>query len=874
MATTRTRDPRSPGPPDGRPPAGGTSGRKRKKKRNPWIVGLQYFVTYVLILILTAALALALGVAYELKQLPSSVTDIENLQPAGRTLVYSSDGVILASLFNQNRQTVTIDKIPLNLQHATVAIEDDRFYSNNAGFDIRGISRALFHNIQGGDMTGQGGSTITQQLVRNLGIGGIGHEKTFARKFREIIYAQKIEANYSKDQILEMYLNQVYYGSGAYGVQAAAETYFGKTVDKLDLAQCAMIAGLVQRPSRLSPYIDKQAAIARRDVVLDRMQQLGYIDANSCAQADAEPIILAFPKPPTAGSKTYYAPYFVDYVVNQLSQIYGTDMIYRGGLKIETTLNLGMQQAAEQAVEDGVANNKYLGATDAALIAMEPQTGYIKAMVGGVDYKSSQYNIAAFGRRQPGSSFKPVIYTAAIDSGLITENTPILDEPITLPGAAGPWSPKNDDGVFHGWVTARKAFADSINVPAVKVLRLVGVQTAIEYATMMGIKSPLMPYLTLALGASAVTPLEMATMYSMIDNKGERPTPIAIEKIEQSDGTILEDNEPNLVTTSIKPDALAQIDDMMRAVVTEGTASLVFADGNPPGAHGKTGTTQNHKDVWFDGYVPKLTCVVWAGHPAVDPQTGKPTFLPMHGEAWGATICAPIWKQFMVAALKIEAAQAAKDAPKPPPTPTAPKATTTAITTASSPAEPAKQKAAAATAAVVHTDPDDPGAILSSDGKTVKVWVDGDTGLRTSPNAPGSQQQSFAIGTEPMSYADGSQAGAASGNGPSDSSTSGSPTSSSSDSSAQSVTDTGQSGAAAQTSTPSDSDSDQPTAPVGTPVTTSIPAPASGPKMVTVEICVESGKRATEWCPETIEKQFPADKVPGYCTIHKPPPGE
>jgi penicillin-binding protein 1A len=856
MATTRSRYSRTSGPPPkGRTPPGGSGGRGRRKKRNVWVVRLQIFFTFVLIVVLAGILGGIVAIAQILKEMPSSTTDILTLEPAGRSQIYSSDGTVLASLFSQNRQIVTIDHVPANLKNATVAIEDSRFYTNNYGVDFRGITRALFHNIQGGDMTGQGGSTITQQLVRNLGIEGIGHQKSLMRKVREAVYAFKIDQNFSKEQILEMYLNQVYYGSGAYGVQAAAETYFGRPVDNLDLSQCALIAGLVQRPSRLSPYVDKAAAIERRNIVLGRMRDLGYISDSDCATASAEPIVLAFTKPPSSGNQIYHAPYFVDYVVKQLLDKYGEEVIFRGGLKITTTLNWQMQAAAEQAVADGVSNNGYLGLTDAALVAMDQHTGFIKAMVGGLNYQKSQYNIAAFGHRQPGSSFKPVIYTAALDSGLISEQEPINDEPITLPGANGnPWSPKNDDDTYHRYEPAEWGVAWSANVMAVRVLQMLGVDTAIHYASMMGITSPLAPYLTLALGTSAVTPLEMCRMYALISNQGALPTPQCIETIEQNDGTPLEVDQPEMITTSISVKALEDMGKMLRAVVTYGTASAVFRDNNPPDACGKTGTTQEHRDVWFDGYTSKLTCVVWAGHPSVDPNTGKVVYLPMHGEAFGATICAPIWKQFMVAANTIianQAAHVAKAAAAATIPPTTPRATVTAVPTTTT----AQQKTTATTTPATitsqpvapeqQTDTADPAAQLSPDGKTVTVWIDDTTGLRAAANAPGSHQETFVTGTEPTTYVDGSEA--------------------------DETVDT----------TPPKQKMPVP-GPTNPPTTTqahvvagstqkSIPTPEP---MVTVEICVESGMRATEWCPETIEKQFPANQVPKYCTLHKPPPGE
>jgi 1A family penicillin-binding protein len=808
----------------------------------------------VLAFLVLAVLAGALGSAWALTRiinnLPKSTLEIENYLPAGRSMIYSSDGILLAQVATQNRQTVTIDHIPMPLQNATVAIEDSRFYSNH-GIDFRGITRALFHNISS-DTMGQGGSTITQQLVRNLGIAGLGHEKTFSRKVKEVVYAFKIDQNFSKQQILEMYLNQVYYGSGAYGVQAASETYFGKPAEKLDLAQCALIAGLPQRPSGYSPYVDKAAAMTRRNIVLGRMRDLAYISADQCATAQEEPIILAFPKAPSTSSKIYRAPYFVNYVLKQLTNKYGSDFILRGGLNVTTTLNYQMQQAAESAVTNGISSVSYLGVTDAALVAMDQKTGYIKAMVGGISYQKSQFNIAADGRRQPGSSFKPVIYTAALDSGLISERETISNAPLTLPGANGKdWSPKDDPGPSPRNPTALEAVAESLNIPAVRVLREVGVDTAIHYASMMGIKSPLAPYLTLALGSSAVTPLEMCRMYALIANQGQLPTPIAIEKIVQSDGTPLEEDQPELETTSISVNAFKQMDDMLRAVVTSdaGTAHNVFADGNPPDVRGKTGTTQEHRDVWFDGYTSKLTCVVWAGHPSKDERTGRPVYLPMTGVAFGATICAPIWKQFMVAANTILAAEAAREAAhKKPAAPT----TAAEAPAANSPASPSTSPTPLvepASGSGQSAPPSDPTADVSSDGKSVTVWVDDSSGLRATPNSAGSHQETFAAGMQPTTYADGSSV-----------------------SSAVPKTTHAKSDQSAPSSTTTTLPGSTPTYHAATVPSPS--APAAPAKMVTVTICVESGMRATEWCPETIDKQYPANKIPKYCTLHKPPPGE
>ncbi len=869
MATTRTRPVHGHGPGASQPPRGGSNGRggggngsggrrrpSPRKKRNPILTAIGWIFRIAVTVIVCAVVGLLIGFYIAMKNLPSSVSQIENYKPFGRTTILSSDGTVLAALFQQNRQNVTIDKIPLNLQHATVAIEDSRFYTDKYGIDIRGIGRAIFHDVHGNDITAQGGSTITQQLVRNLGIDGVGREKSITRKIKEAMLAIEISRNYSKQQILEMYLNDVYYGSGAYGVQAAAQVYFGKTVDHLDLAQCALLAGLPQRPSGphgLSPYINKDAAKTRRDTVLARMQELGYISPDQYQQAVNEPIILAFPHPPTAGSKTYHAAYFVDYIVKQLTARYGSDFIYRGGIKVTTTLNWEMQQAAEKAVTDGLARIAYTGATDAALVSIEPQTGYIKAMVGGADYSKNQYNIV-IGRRQPGSSFKPIIYTAALDSGLITENTRILDEPVSFPsGHGGQWTPHNDDDRYRGWVTAKTAVALSINTCAVRLLHKVGVDTAIRYARMMGVHAPLAPYLPLALGASAVSPLEMADVYATIENKGQRPITTGIMQITDDSGQILEDNVPKLETTSISASACTQMTDMLRAVINEGTGYIAFADGQLSGVCGKTGTTQNHQDVWFDGFTKDLVTVVWAGHPSVDPKTHRNIYgIPMSHEAFGGTVSAPIWKQFMITAVAVEEREQAKAAKlaKPKPIIIAPSSansdsgdnsnsdntdpdTDTNVYPGSDSTNDGTDNSA--------TDDNSQGVVQGDTGpNTTTVWVDNATGQPVPAGSPNAHQETFAKGYAP-------------------------PVPSAAPNNDTTSPDNGDD----SNSTPDNSNQDQNSAPA---TTAAVPA---APKMVTVTVCAESGLLATKWCPETVDESFVAGSQPKrYCNIHKPPPGE
>ncbi len=413
MATTGTPSrrsaPASPGNGSGRrrPPP------RRRKKRNPVWQAIVTFVQAVTVLALVGFITLLLALGWQLRNAPSSI-DL-TFDPPGRTLIFSSDGVQLAKLYTENRQVVPMEQIPKDLQNATVAFEDKRFYTHS-GIDLQGIVRALGRNLKSRDLTGQGGSTITQQLARNMGVEGLNSRKSFTRKLHEMLVAAQIEKSYTKQRILEMYLNQVYYGSGAYGVQAAAQTYFGKDVSKLDLAQCALLAGLPNQPTNVSPYRDKKAAEAQRGRVLDNMLEQHYITAPQYTQARAEYIHLAAPKPPKQGSQIFHAPYFVNYVVDQLKRRYGEDYLTRGNLKVYTTLNWAMQQVAENALVQGIIRTGGRGPTQGALVALDPKTGEIKAMVGGVDYAKDQFNIATQSRRQPGSSFKAVIYSAAIDS--------------------------------------------------------------------------------------------------------------------------------------------------------------------------------------------------------------------------------------------------------------------------------------------------------------------------------------------------------------------------------------------------------------------------------------------------------------------------
>ncbi len=547
------------------------------------------------------------------------VSLLKRYEPSLTTHIYDCKGVVIANLFEENRIWVPLDKVPKNLIYAVLASEDSEFYYHE-GINVRGILRALWSNLKSGKIV-EGGSTITQQLAKNL---FLTPSKTLERKIKEMMLAFKIENSYSKDEILELYLNEIYLGHGAYGVQAAAKTYFGKNVWELSTAECALLAALIKAPEIYSPYRNLDRALSRMRYVIRRMELLGYISKEEAEKALSENLIFSG----TKEIRDWKAPYFVSFVLKKLLEDYGAKQVYRGGLRVYTTLDLDLQAYAEEAISKAPA--------EAALVALDPKTGFIKAMVGGKDFKRSQFNRAVQARRQPGSSFKAIVYTAAFENGF-TESTLVEDSPIEFPNG---WKPVNYDGKFHGWVTLREAFEFSYNVVAVKVAQEIKPRTIIDYAKKMGIESSLPNDLSIALGSASVTPLEMAVAYACIANGGYRVKPIAILEVRDKDGKLLEKNSPTF-ERAIKEETAYLMVDMMRHVVTRGTG--VRARLNRP-CGGKTGTTDNFIDAWFVGFTPDLVAAVYIGNDDCTP-LGK-------NEATGGRIAAPIWKDFMEKALK------------------------------------------------------------------------------------------------------------------------------------------------------------------------------------------------------------------------------
>ncbi len=652
--------------------------------------------------------------------------------------IYSFDDQLVAELSEEKRERISLLQVPQNLVEATLAMEDTRFFRHR-GIDPRGILRAFIINLKAGRIV-EGGSTITQQLSKIL---FLTPKRTLIRKAREVLLALRIERKYSKEEILELYFNQIYYGHGAYGVEAASRLYFGKHVEYLSLPECALIVGLTRSPNRYSPYRNPELAKKRRAIVLARMREVGFITRIEELKASVPSLNLSKFKPPPNK-----APYFVEYVRQQLEKRYGSEILYRGGLQVYTTLDLRMQEAAQKALREEIEKidkglgyitkeisqerilegkvrelispvpssrketavislkeekegvlflentGKLLRVGDnvraipsdeyspegrtildlvqrphlqGALIALEPQTGEIRAMVGGYDFyddfNKGKFNRAVQARRQPGSAFKPFVYTAAIDRGYTAAST-IFDSPIIFEKEKKEdneekeeddnaeleekdleeenWIPKNYKEKFHGRVTLRKMLAKSINVASVKLLQEVGVGRAIRCARKMGIGSPLSPNLTLTLGSSGVTPLEITSGYATIANLGVRVTPFAIRYIEDLSGKMLEENSPQ-AEAALSPQTSYVMISLLQGVVENGTGQRIRWLGFKRPVAGKTGTTNDFINAWFVGFTPNLACGVYVGYD---------NMASLGEDMTGSKAAIPIWTKFMKEALE------------------------------------------------------------------------------------------------------------------------------------------------------------------------------------------------------------------------------
>lgn len=603
--------------------------RRRTRASRFWI-GLS--VT-LLMLVLFAVGAIAGMVAAYARNLPD-ISRMADYQPASTTRIFARDGTQLAAVYKENRVWVPIGHIPAVVRDAFIANEDHNFYYHH-GVDFSGIIRAAFADLTHQQL--QGASTITQQLARRL---FLTDRVSMARKVQEGLLAIEIERYYTKDEILERYLNIIYLGAGAYGVDAAAHTYFGRGVEQLTLAQSAMLAGIVAAPSVYSPFSNLTLARDRQRHVLDRMVESGYVTS---AQADAAydgPLGLIAEKPP--GLQGYRFPYFTTYAIAQLQHLFGKNAVEEGGMQVYTTLDRHMQDLAQESVTWGVSQAiaEGIGAHQAALVALRPSTGEILAMVGGAGFSlRNQFNRAWQARRQPGSSFKIYDYTAAIDSGM-PASTIIDDSPVSYPmGDGTQWSPLDDDHSYMGAMTLREALVYSRNIVAVKLADRVGLDRVIDYAHRMGVTSPLEANLSLALGSSVLTVLDQASGYSTLADQGLHLDPTPFRLVRDSLGSVVLDNRFPQATDVVSAGAAYIMTSIFEDVIKRGTGYPNAVIGRP--AAGKTGTTSDFRDAWFVGYTPDLVTAVWLGND---------DYTPMN-ESYGGNIPARIWARFMKAAL-------------------------------------------------------------------------------------------------------------------------------------------------------------------------------------------------------------------------------
>lgn len=618
------------------------------KKSNPLLNPLTKSIFIICVLSLFIITGIGVGI------IVSFITHLPDLTPVLKyegeeawkfpTKLYSSNGELIAEFAEEKRELVKLTEIPHLLRDAVVAVEDNQFYKHK-GVDLLGIIRAFLTNIQSRKIS-QGGSTITQQLAKNI---FLTQERTYRRKIQEILIAILIERQLTKDEILERYFNKIYYGHGNYGAQSASLYYFDKPVKDLTLAEIAMIAGLPGSPVNYSPITYPQRAIARQSFVLKRMEEEGFITheqrieaKNVFASQIKEISKKKFAKIRTTINK---APYFTEYVRQMLEQEYGSNALYTAGLNVSTTINVAMQEAATSALLNGLnrlnqSKKKGESRIEGALLAIDPRTGDILAMVGGSGFtQRNQLNRAIYARRQAGSAFKPFIYTTAIDQGF-TPASFLDDSPKTYIGANGKiWEPTNYDDKFYGRVTLRSALEQSLNLATIKLLEQVGVRKVIEYAHRMGIKNPLQPNLSLALGTSEVTPLEITIAFGVFANQGIKVEPIAIKSVKDHEQNLLEERMPKEERV-LSPQTAYILTNLMEGVVKRGTAK--YSVGNritSRNVAGKTGTTNDYVDAWFIGYMPELVATVWIGYDRGQKSLG-------YGQT-GGVVAAPIWADFI-----------------------------------------------------------------------------------------------------------------------------------------------------------------------------------------------------------------------------------
>ncbi|MDA3970764.1 MAG: PBP1A family penicillin-binding protein [Desulfobulbaceae bacterium] len=608
---------------------------KKKPKTKPRQIRIHWNHNHLGILILCTGLAITCFIGFLLFLFVAlNIPDIDtlrNYRPNETSIIKDRYGKIVDRIYVENRIVVPMDDMPHLLSKAFIAAEDARFHDHR-GVDAISILRALINNIRAGGRS-QGGSTITQQVARSL---LLTREKTYIRKLKEAILAYRIDQALTKEEILHIYLNQIYLGEKSYGVEAAAQTYFGKPVQKLSLAEMAILAGLPQAPSRYSPFSHYAKAKKRQGYVLNRMAAEGFITATTAQKAFSEPLHWA-PR------KKYFthARYFLAHVRKKIRRQYGDHLLSTGGLTIETTLDLNLQKQASQSVEKGLASwalRSGKGKTtppQTALVSIENGTGYVRALIGGVNFQRSQFNRATQAKRQPGSAFKPLIFAQAFNS-VFTPASIIMDEPLELPGhKESMWQPQNFSGENYGPTTLFTALVKSRNIVTIKLLQSVGIDSILHLARQVGIGTKLHSNLSLALGASEVSLLELTSAYTVFANAGNFNPPIFITKVYDRDSRVLEHNIPRQIKV-LDARAAYQVTRLLQDVIREGTGKK--AGGLPGHSAGKTGTTDGNMDAWFIGYTPQIVTGVWMGFD-LKKSLGK--------QETGGLACGPVWFDFM-----------------------------------------------------------------------------------------------------------------------------------------------------------------------------------------------------------------------------------
>lgn len=589
------------------------------------------------------SIALFFGVLEDLPRIPHPLNRIIETPP---TEIFAADGQRVMIL--GGRETVPLNRVSHHFLNAVIATEDHRFWNHHGIDKLRTIKALWITLVEPGRI--QGASTITQQLAKNL---FFSFERSWMRKFKEMLVAVQIESRYSKEEILEAYVNQIAFGVGAYGVEQASRIFFGVPAADLTLPEAAMLAGLPKSPTRYNPYRHLERSRQRQRIVLQRMAAVGYVGAEESATA-AEQSLSLQPLRSSARSGSY----FLDLVIDSLETRYGAQVVYHGGLKVTTTLDPQLQSWAVDSVQTGLSElDRDLGISESssesrpqgALVAVETRSGAVRAMVGGRDYAETEYNRAVYSRRQPGSGFKPFLYYAAFQTGAIHPATVAVDRPVRIPVAGAPdWEPQNFSRRHRGPMILKRAFTRSVNTIAAQLVEEIGPEAVIEAARNCGIDQPLNPVYSVALGTSGISPLKMASAFATFATDGIRHEPYWIARVEDAYGHVLEEQ---IVTgrKSLNPEVAYQVVDMMRGVVDYGTGAVIRRLGFRLPAAGKTGTTNDFRDAWFTGFTPTMSCSVWVGFDREDGLRDR-----RGGGITGGRGAAPIWAAFMKKAFEGE----------------------------------------------------------------------------------------------------------------------------------------------------------------------------------------------------------------------------